>query len=92
MNSDIHDIIIKKLSGHKLDTDMTYVYSRQTDDELLEQYRLKAVDNLTINEENRLRLKVEKLEVEKNQFEKLAAQVAALEQKLAPEQNQLQNH
>jgi integrase len=49
-------------------------YYRPTEDEMLDEF-MKAVDNLTINEENRLRKKVEKLEVEKNQFEQLAAEI-----------------
>ena len=32
---------------------------------------MKAVDNLTINEENRLKRKVEKLEVERSQIDAL---------------------
>ena len=41
-------------------------YVRVTTEDLLSQY-MKAVDNLTINEENRLRRKVEKLEEEQNE-------------------------
>ena len=43
---------------------------------------MKVVDNLTINPENRLRCKVEKLEVEKTQFDRLAAQIEELEKKV----------
>lgn len=43
---------------------------------------MKAVDNLTINPENRLKRKVEKLEVEKNQFDRLAAQIVRLEARI----------
>ena len=35
---------------------------------------MKAVDNLTINPENRLRRKMEKLEVQKSQFDRLATE------------------
>ena len=41
-------------------------YVRVTTEDLLSQY-MKAVDNLTINEENRLRRKVERLEEEQNE-------------------------
>ena len=43
---------------------------------------MKAVDNLTINQENRLRKKIEKLEVEKSQFDRLAAEIEALKRKI----------
>ena len=46
---------------------------------LLEEY-LKVVDSLTINEEFRLRKKVEKLEIERNQFEVLAQEKIARNQ------------
>ena len=36
---------------------------------------MKAADNLTINEENRLRKKVEKLEVEKTEIQALALEL-----------------
>ena len=39
---------------------------------------MKAVDNLTINPENRLRRKVEKLEVEKSQIDSLAKEIELL--------------
>ena len=42
----------------------------------------KGIDNLTIDPANRLRKKVEKLEVEKNQFDALAAEIEALKRKI----------
>ena len=45
---------------------MTFLYSRQTDVELLQQY-CNAIDLLTINPENRLKRKVEN-EVERTQI------------------------
>ena len=42
----------------------------------------KSIDNLTINEENRLQRKVEKLEVEKADYESLSAEIEALKKKL----------
>lgn len=67
------------LLGHKIG--LASAYYKPTEDEILVEY-MKAVDNLTINEENRLKRKVEKLEIEKNQFDKLAAQIRALEMKV----------
>lgn len=81
VNAGVHDIIIKKLSGHKLDRDMTYVYSKQSEEELISAYEM-AIDKLTINPENKLRRKVQKLEVEKTQFERLAAEIESLKKKI----------
>jgi hypothetical protein len=67
------DIIKRRmLEGHSVGIDEHYCKPSEAD--LQEEY-LKAADNLTINEENRLRKKVEKLEVEKTQFEQLAAEI-----------------
>jgi hypothetical protein len=70
------------LEGHSLKAnDKSYVKISENPKDLLKEY-LKAVDNLTINEENRLRKKVEKLEVDKSQLEILARDVAILKSKM----------
>lgn len=74
VNANIHETIIRKLTGHSDNANLTQLYSKQTEEEMLVSY-IKAVDNLTINPENRLLRKVEKLEVEKSQFEQLAAEI-----------------
>ena len=48
---------------------------------MLSEYE-KAIDALTIDPANKLRKKIEKLEVEKNQFELLAAQIEELRSKI----------
>lgn len=74
VNSNIHEIIIRKLTGHSDNTNLTQLYSKQTEGEMLAEY-MKAIDALTIDPANRLRKKVEKLEVEKTQFDRLAAEI-----------------
>jgi integrase len=54
----VHAIKIDALMGHKRGIQSSYF--RPSDDELLEEY-VKAIDLLTINEENRLKIKVEEL-------------------------------
>ena len=81
VNAKLHETIIRKLTGHSPNNNLTQLYSKQTEEEMLEEY-MKAVDNLTINPENRLRRKVEKLEVQKSQFDRLAAQIEELKQKI----------
>lgn len=39
----------------------------------------KAIDNLTINEENRLKIKIEKLEVEKSRIDQIEQQILDLQ-------------
>lgn len=79
INAKVNPEIREMLLGHNIG--LASAYYKPTEDEILDEY-MKAVDNLTINEENRLKRKVEKLEVEKGQFEQLAAQIAALERKI----------
>lgn len=57
------------LLGHRL-PGTTGSYYRPDESELLQEY-LKAVDLLTINEENRLKKKVEELTIEKSSFDVL---------------------
>jgi len=83
VNSGIHDVVIKKLTGHKAGHDMTQVYSKQSEETLLKEYTEKAMDLLTIDPTMRMVRKIKKLEVEKSQFERLAAKIADLEKKIA---------
>jgi len=64
---------IKILMDHSLGESQNY--HRPSVEDLLEDY-LNAIDLLTINEENKLRRKVETLQIEKSQYDKLVAQIA----------------
>lgn len=81
VNSGIHEIIIKKLSGHKLDRDMTYVYSKQTEEELLSSYE-SAIDALTINPENKLRREVKMLKIEKSKVDLALSQIEEMKKRI----------
>jgi integrase len=79
MNADVHPSFKKLLMGHSVQLDEVY-YDKGSDksrSKLLEEY-CKAIDALTINEENRLRKKVEELTVEKSQMDRLESQVNEL--------------
>ena len=65
--------------GHDTKLENNYFKPRESD--LLNEW-LKFADELVLSEEARLRERVEKLEVEKTQFDRLAAQIAALEKKI----------
>ena len=51
--------------------------NRPTEQEMLDEY-MKAVNLLTINEENRLKLKVELLESEKNEITRMRNELDAM--------------
>ncbi len=68
------------LEGHKLKgNDASYV--RISEKQLLEQYLL-AVNNLTISDEERLKIKVEKLQIEQNQFQRMRLDFEAFKAEL----------
>lgn len=54
VNTGIHETIIRKLTGHSDNGNLTQLYSKQTQEEMLLEYD-KAIDLLTINPENRLK-------------------------------------
>jgi hypothetical protein len=67
------------LLGHKIG--LASCYYRPTEQKMLDEFQ-KAIDNLTINEENRLKIKVESLERDKTNYETLDAKIEALESQL----------
>ena len=70
------DIIKRRmLEGHSVGIDD--YYCKPSEEDLQEEY-MKGVDNLTINPENRLKRKVEKLEIEKGSYEDLAKEIAEI--------------
>ena len=70
LESHVDTTIRKMLMGHDLKLDDAY--DRPSFDFIVSEYN-KATDALTIDPANRLRKKVEKLEVEKSQFEQLGS-------------------
>ena len=67
------------LLGHKIG--LASAYYRPSEDDMLDAY-LIAVDNLTINEENRLRRKVEVLTIEKSKVDLALAQIEEMKKKI----------
>jgi hypothetical protein len=68
------------LEGHNLKAnDSNYI---RTSEKRLQQEYEKAINNLTINEVNKLKMQVKKLEIEKSQLEKLTAGVALLKRRM----------
>ena len=79
MNADVHPSFKKLLMGHNVQLDEVY-YDKGSDKsraKLLEEYS-KAIDALTINEENRLRKKVEELTVRSDQIDELRSAIDEL--------------
>jgi hypothetical protein len=56
------------LLGHKIG--LASAYYKPTEQEMYQEY-LKAVNLLTINEENRLKLKLERVQIEKSKLDEL---------------------
>lgn len=68
------------LEGHSLKGNDS-AYLKITTEDLYNQFML-AHDNLLIDQSHKLRERVQKMEVERNQFDKLAAQIARLEARI----------
>lgn len=79
VNSKINPEIREMLLGHKIG--LAAAYYKPSDDDFLIEFQ-KAINNLTINEEYRLKMKVKKLEIEKSQLELLTKDVAMLKRKI----------
>lgn len=67
--------------GHGDKNNLTLLYYKPSSDFLVSEYE-KAMDLLTIDVANRLQKKIEKLEIEKTQFEALGAEIEALKVKI----------
>lgn len=78
VNAKMQPEIREMLLSHSIG--LASAYYRPDESEILGEY-MKAIDNgyFAISEEKKLKRKVEKLEVEKTQFERLAAKIANIE-------------
>ena len=79
INAKVNPEIREMLLGHSIG--LAGAYYKPTEDEMLEEY-MKGVDLLTIDPTARMARTISTLQAEKNQFEQLRAQIAALEQKI----------
>lgn len=79
VNANANHVKKERLMGH--DTRLENNYFKPKEEDLLSEY-LKVVDLLTLNEEFKLRQRIEKLEVEKTEFEALAADIARIKKKV----------
>jgi integrase len=83
MNADVHPSFKKLLMGHSVQLDEVY-YDKGSDKsraKLLEEYS-KAIDALTINEENRLRKKVEELTPKSDEMQAMRNELAATREQM----------
>lgn len=60
IKNNVNHSIKEKLMGHKKNQELDYNYFRPSEQQLLEEY-LKVIDDLTVNEENRLKKENEEL-------------------------------
>jgi integrase len=77
INSKINSEIREMLLGHKIG--LASCYYRPSEDEMLSEYE-KAIELLTIDGENRLKKRVETLEIEKSKMEVIALKLQKLEE------------
>ena len=75
VDSKLNPEIREMLMGHKIG--LASVYYKPSDDDFLVEYQ-KAINNLTINELNKLKMQVKKLEIEKSEWQMLTEEVAEL--------------
>ncbi len=80
INSKVNPEIREMLLGHKIG--LASCYYRPTEEEMYAEYE-KAIDDLTINAENRLKRKVQKLEIEKSQLDMLALELEKVKKAIA---------
>jgi hypothetical protein len=92
MNADVHPTFKKLLMGHTTELDEVYYdkNSEKSQAKLLEEYS-KGIDYLTINEENRLREKVEVLKAKRDEIEMLKGQVQQKDYRLSVIEKQMQS-
>jgi len=77
-SSKVDPEIRERLLGHDIGLALDYV--KPSVEEMYQEYQ-KAFDNLTINEENRLRNKVKKLEFERSRLDQLELTIKKLEER-----------
>lgn len=79
VNSKVNPEIREMMLGHSIG--LASAYYKPTEDEMLDEY-MKAVDNLTINEENRLRKKIEVLTISKDKVDFALSQIEEMKKKI----------
>lgn len=79
VNGNCNYTIKERLMGHDTKLENSYFKPRESD--LLNEW-LKFADDLVLSEESRLRERVEKLEVEKNQFDQLSAEIREIRKEM----------
>ena len=77
INSQVNPAVVSKLMGHGDRNNLTLLYYKPSSDFLVSEYE-KAIDLLTIDVANRLQKKIDKLEIEKTQFEALQRRLKPL--------------
>jgi integrase len=81
VSAGVNPLIKEMLMGHRVGLEENYYRPQES---AVQAEWEKALDALTINPENRLKRRIQTLEVNANQFDQLAAQIKALEQRLPP--------
>jgi integrase len=81
VNSNIHETIIRKLTGHSDRSNLTQLYSKQNEDEMLAEF-MKAADLLTIDPANMLQKKVTFLQERNDRLDRVLDRIDQLEKQI----------
>src|SRR5206468_9887361 len=81
VNTRLQETIIRKLTGHSDNSNLTQLYSKQTMEEMLAEYE-RTVDRLTINPENRLRRKFTVLQERNDRLDAVLDRIDKLEKEI----------
>jgi integrase len=84
VDSKLNPEIREMLLGHKIG--LASAYYKPTQEDMYNEY-LKAVNLLTIKEENRLKLKLERVQIEKSKLDELKADFDAFKQEVLKQRN-----
>jgi hypothetical protein len=84
VDSKLNPEIREMLLGHKIG--LASAYYKPTQEDMCNEY-LKAVNLLTIKEENRLKLKLERVQIEKSKLDELKADFDAFKQEVLKQRN-----
>ena len=76
VNSKVNPEIREMLLGHKIG--LAGVYYKPTQEEIYQEY-MKAINNLTINEENRLKEKVKELTIDESRLDRIEKALSKIE-------------
>lgn len=81
VNANLHETIIRKLTGHSDKSNLTQLYSKQTEEEMLSEYS-KAINLLTIDPTQRLKRELVQEKEKNTETSRILARLIKLEEEI----------